>query len=65
MNNSDMLQQHKISLMRFIRGRDPLTSRLTYGYDIRCSCGFKQQVNGTKREAQAKARLHVTASNTP
>lgn len=50
--------QHRIQFSRYQRGRSVPFNRPTYGYTLRCSCGWERRVNDTKREAQQVAKDH-------
>jgi hypothetical protein len=39
-------------------GRSIPWNRPTYGYTVRCSCGWTTDVNGTKRDAEWTWRDH-------
>jgi len=54
-----MTDPHTTTLRRYQRGMTPTRpSRPLYGYEVRCTCGYTERVNGTKREAEGFARDH-------
>jgi hypothetical protein len=54
-----MNEEHKASFRKKLLGYQRVPRKALYGYDVMCSCGWKDSSNEGKRDANYKFKKHL------